>query len=128
MADCCPFCNLDRSRIVYETDLAYSIRDGYPISPGHTLILPKKHRASFFDLNTQEQNEIMDVIRLMRQKLIAEYHPDGFNLGINDGPAAGQTVMHLHIHLVPRFLGDCDDPRGGVRWIFPEKAAYWERK
>ena len=106
---------------------ALAIHDSFPLSPGHTLILPKRHVASFFELHRDEQTAMLDLLAEMRQLLVAERHPDGFNIGINDGVAAGQTVMHLHIHLIPRYAGDQPDPRGGVRWIFPDKAAYWDK-
>jgi diadenosine tetraphosphate (Ap4A) HIT family hydrolase len=121
----CPFCNLDSSRIVVANANALTIYDGFPVSPGHTLIIPKRHVASFFELTREEQDAMLDLLAVMRQILLENRSPDGFNIGINDGAAAGQTVMHLHIHLIPRYAGDQPDPRGGVRWIFPDKAAYW---
>ncbi len=99
-----------------------AIYDGFPVSPGHTLIIPKRHVASFFEATKEEQGAMLDLLAEMRQRLQTERNPDGFNIGINDGAAAGQTVMHLHIHLIPRYAGDQPDPRGGVRWIFPDKA------
>lgn len=122
----CPFCNLDNSRIIQSNTHAITIYDGYPISPGHCLVIPKRHIASFFEATREEQTTILDLLAEMREILKKDYDPDGFNIGINDGSAAGQTVMHLHIHLIPRYAGDMPDPRGGVRWIFPNKAAYWE--
>ena len=104
-----------------------AIYDGFPVSPGHTLIIPKRHIASFFEATKEEQGAMLDLLSEMRQRLQAEHNPDGFNIGINDGAAAGQTVMHLHIHLIPRYAGDQPDPRGGVRWIFPDKAEYWNK-
>lgn len=122
----CPFCNLDNSRIIQANTHAFAIFDGYPVSPGHSLIIPKRHISSFFEATREEQTAIFDLLAVMRAALQKEHNPDGFNIGINDGSAAGQTVMHLHIHLIPRYAGDMPDPRGGVRWIFPDKAAYWE--
>jgi len=122
----CPFCNLDNSRIIQVNTHAIAIFDGYPVSPGHCLIIPKRHIASFFEATREEQTAILDLLAEMRAVLQKGHNPDGFNIGINDGSAAGQTVMHLHIHLIPRYAGDMPDPRGGVRWIFPDKAAYWE--
>jgi len=121
----CPFCTVDRSRVVDERALCFAIRDGFPISPGHTLIIPKRHVASFFDVSLEERNELMDLLQAVKQTLDAEVQPQGYNVGINDGIAAGQTVLHLHIHLIPRYNRDIEDPRGGVRWIFPSKAKYW---
>lgn len=124
----CPFCNLDKSRVILANDHAIAFHDGFPVTPGHTLIVPKRHIASFFEATRDEQTALLDLLAEMRQLLLAELSPDGFNIGINDGAAAGQTVMHLHIHLIPRYAGDTDDPRGGVRWIMPKKAAYWKKQ
>jgi diadenosine tetraphosphate (Ap4A) HIT family hydrolase len=101
------------------------IRDGYPVSPGHTLLIPKRHTGSFFDLSEQERGELLTLLDLAKQVLDEEFQPQGYNIGINDGAAAGQTVPHLHVHLIPRFDGDLPDPRGGVRWVIPDKAKYW---
>ena len=123
----CPFCNPDTSRIVLDNSHAFAIYDGFPVSPGHCLIIPKRHLASFFAATREEQTALLDLLAEMQEILVKERNPDGFNIGINDGTAAGQTVMHLHIHLIPRYTGDQPDPRGGVRWIFPDKAAYWTK-
>lgn len=104
------------------------IRDGFPISPGHTLIIPKRHIGSFFELTADEQAELMALLGSAKIVLDKDHSPNGYNIGINDGPAAGQTVPHLHIHLIPRYKGDRADPRGGVRWIIPEKADYWSQR
>lgn len=124
----CPFCTMDSSRIILENDHAIAIYDGFPVSPGHLLIIPKKHIASFFEANDQEQFAIFKLLAEARELALKEHTPDGFNVGINDGVTAGQTVMHLHLHLIPRYAGDSPDPRGGVRWIFPEKADYWTNR
>jgi diadenosine tetraphosphate (Ap4A) HIT family hydrolase len=133
----CPFCiPPEHSRIIQTNDHAIAIYDGFPVSPGHILIIPKRHIASFFEATMEEQTAMFNLLTEVRQHLLnpSQPHfvtgesitvPDGFNIGINDGHAAGQTVMHLHIHLIPRYAGDKPDPRGGVRWIFPDKAAYW---
>ena len=102
-----------------------AIRDAFPVSPGHTLLLPRRHVGSLFDLTVVEWVELGQLLAQVRTALQAEFRPDGFNVGINDGTAAGQTVMHLHVHLIPRYRGDRPDPRGGIRWIFPDKARYW---
>ncbi len=122
----CPFCTLPADRIVASNELAVVIRDGFPISPGHTLIIPKRHHGSFFEATADERNSMLALLDQARREIATELSPDGFNIGINDGAAAGQTVPHLHIHLIPRFTGDCEDPRGGVRWIMPERARYWK--
>lgn len=124
----CPFCSLPSSRILGSNAHALWIRDGFPISPGHSLVIPKRHVGSFFTITTDERNALMELLDQAKEAAEQEFGPDGFNIGINDGPAAGQTVPHLHIHLIPRFTGDRADPRGGVRWIIPEKADYWTAK
>lgn len=105
---------------------ALSIRDTLPVSPGHTLIVPKRHIASIFEATNDEVAALWDALKLVRTQLLKEFSPDGFNIGINDGLAAGQTILHLHIHIIPRYRGDMPDPRGGIRWIFPDKAVYWK--
>jgi len=123
----CPFCTVPRERLVFEGELAFVIRDGHPVSPGHMLVIPKRHVASFFETTTEEQASMLRLLNLARIEIAQQFKPAGYNVGINDGAAAGQTVAHLHIHLIPRYPGDRDDPRGGVRWVLPEKAAYWQR-
>ena len=123
----CPFCRIEISRILISNDCGMAFRDGFPISPGHTLIIPRQHVASFFDLTTEERQSLWELVATVRTNLIEEFHPDGFNVGLNDGQAAGQTVMHAHIHVIPRYKGDASDPRGGVRWIISGKAAYWKQ-
>ena len=121
----CPFCEMDTKRIIAENGSCLAIRDGFPVSPAHTLIIPKRHVAAYFDLTNSERRDLMTLMEKCREELVAESNPDGFNVGFNDGAAAGQTVMHLHLHLIPRFEGDVPDPRGGVRWVIPEKVKYW---
>ncbi len=121
----CPFCSLTAERFVLQSELAAVIRDGFPVSPGHTLIIPKRHVGSFFEITDAERADLMSMLARARGELEREFHPAGYNVGINDGAAAGQTVPHLHIHLIPRYDGDQEDPRGGVRWVIPSKAAYW---
>ncbi|MBN8448804.1 MAG: HIT family protein [Candidatus Accumulibacter sp.] len=124
----CPFCTLPANRIVLENFDGMVIDDGFPISPGHTLIIPRRHTGSFFDLSETERNSLLSLLEDAKRRLDKEFRPDGYNIGINDGSSAGQTVPHLHIHLIPRFHGDSADPRGGVRWIIPEKADYWSSR
>ena len=109
------------------SDSAVVIRDGFPVSPGHTLIIPRRHVASFFEVTDAERTDLMALLAAARDDLDRQFGPAGYNIGINDGTAAGQTVSHLHIHLIPRYDGDRDDPRGGVRWVLPAKAAYWDQ-
>jgi diadenosine tetraphosphate (Ap4A) HIT family hydrolase len=124
----CPFCNLDRTRVVAANDRAIAINDNFPVSPGHRLIIPVRHIASFFEATEEERDALFALLATVREKVLEEFSPDGFNVGFNDGASAGQTVMHLHIHLIPRYEGDQPDPRGGVRLIFPEKANYWSTR
>ena len=121
----CPFCSLPPERIIDSNELALVIRDGFPVSKGHTLIIPKRHVGSWFDTSADERIALFALLDQAKLILDHEFKPDSFNIGINDGAAAGQTVPHLHIHLIPRYKGDQEDPRGGVRWIIPEKAKYW---
>ena len=123
----CSFCTLPRERLVFESELAFVIRDGFPVSPGHTLVIPRRHVGSFFEITPDEQAAMLKLLNLARIEIGQQFKPEGFNIGINDGAAAGQTIAHLHIHLIPRYEGDRDDPRGGIRWVLPEKAAYWTR-
>lgn len=124
----CPFCSLSPSRIVHENDHCVAIKDAFPVSQGHTLIISKRHVRSFFELSEVESLEVFRLLDVAKHKLDDEHRPNGFNVGINDGKAAGQTIGHLHVHLIPRYLGDRSDPRGGVRWIFPDKADYWSER
>jgi diadenosine tetraphosphate (Ap4A) HIT family hydrolase len=124
----CPFCSLPPDRILLSSANAIALRDAYPISPGHTLIVPRRHVGSFFEATAQERAELLALLDEAKLELDAQFSPAAFNIGINDGPAAGQTVSHLHIHLIPRYVGDRTDPRGGVRWIIPDKADYWSTR
>jgi diadenosine tetraphosphate (Ap4A) HIT family hydrolase len=124
----CPFCELPPARIAGANAHALWIRDGYPVSPGHSLVIPKRHLASFFEATGDERRALLELLDEAKLAAVTEFSPDGFNIGINDGPAAGQTVPHLHIHLIPRYSGDLADPRGGVRWVIPEKADYWTKR
>lgn len=124
----CPFCTLPLARIVGQNQFAVWIRDGFPVSPGHSLVIPKRHVGSFFEISAEERVAMLELLDQAKAAAQLELGPDGFNIGINDGPAAGQTVSHLHIHLIPRFEGDQADPRGCVRWIIPEKADYWSAR
>lgn len=101
--------------------------DSFPISPGHALVVPRQHVACFFDLPKEEQLAMWSLVAEVRADLQKRHQPDGFNIGLNDGTAAGQTVLHAHIHIVPRYAGDVADPRGGVRWVIPAKADYWSK-
>jgi diadenosine tetraphosphate (Ap4A) HIT family hydrolase len=120
------FCSLPSERVLCQRETALAIRDASPVSPGHTLIILRRHAGSFFEVADAERDDLMSLLAAAHSDLEREPRPSGYNIGINDGAAAGQTVPHLHIHLIPRYLGDRDDPRGGVRWVLPDKAAYWD--
>lgn len=126
----CVFCDIlndpNSERIVAKNQYGIAMRDGFPISEGHTLIIPKRHISSFFELDKSERDALLSLIDFQKIELDKIYNPDGFNIGVNDGEAAGQTVPHVHIHLIPRYKNKDSDPRGGVRWIIPEKANYWD--
>lgn len=121
----CPFCTLPSDRVRWSDDLCLVIRDAFPVSPGHSLVISRRHIGSFFELTAEERVSVLAALDVAKQELDAEFAPAVYNIGINDGPAAGQTVPHLHVHLIPRYEGDMEDPRGGVRWVIPDKARYW---
>jgi diadenosine tetraphosphate (Ap4A) HIT family hydrolase len=121
----CPFCHLAEDRIWLQTDVAVAFLDQFPVSPGHTLVIPEHHIGALMDLPENDQDEIWSLVAHVRKELLEKYKPDGFNIGINEGEAAGQTVPHAHIHIIPRFKGDVPDPRGGIRWVLPARAKYW---
>ena len=116
----CPFCELG-DRIVSENTLAVAVRDREPASRGHTLVIPRRHRESFFDLEPDEVTACFDLLRRERTALAESLRPDGFNVGVNDGESAGQRVPHVHLHLIPRYAGDHPDVRGGVRHVIPTR-------
>jgi diadenosine tetraphosphate (Ap4A) HIT family hydrolase len=119
-----PFLQLPQEAHVASNALAFAIRDGFPVSPGHTLIVPRRLIATWFEATREEQVAMFELLEVVKAQLDAELQPDGYNIGINVGSAAGQTVMHLHMHLIPRFHGDVPDPRGGVRHVIPGKGNY----
>jgi diadenosine tetraphosphate (Ap4A) HIT family hydrolase len=127
----CPFCHPDPERLVARSPLTLTVRDAFPVSPGHTLIVPRRHFADLFEATPDEIAEIWQALSQAAAALSAGKGggpgaPDGYNVGVNVGAAAGQTVMHLHVHLIPRYAGDQSDPRGGIRRIFPKLMAYWD--
>lgn len=123
-----PFLDLPASDYLAENDLAFAIPDGFPLSPGHTLVVPKRLVATWFDATAEEKFALVELVDVVKRKLDERFRPDGYNVGFNAGEAAGQTVPHLHIHVIPRYHGDVPDPRGGVRWVIPGKAAYWKQE
>jgi len=121
----CIFCELPSERVIKQTELSLVISDGFPVTPGHMLILPRRHAETWFDLTAQEQQDANELLMILQeQHQQQDTSITGFNVGINCGISAGQTVMHCHIHLIPRRVGDCADPRGGVRGVIAEKQRY----
>lgn len=118
----CPFCNKP-AEIAYNTYWK-AIYDEFPVSPGHTLIVSQAHVFSWFDLSHDVQESALELINLVKEILDEKFHPDGYNIGINVGEAAGQSVPHCHIHIIPRYNGDVENPRGGVRGVIPSKQNY----
>jgi ATP adenylyltransferase len=130
----CPFCSLDPTRVLFESELVLGLWDSFPVSPGHALLITRRHIATWFDATPAEQQVLTAALASVRVTIeeLAQREgrppPNGYNVGFNAGAAAGQTVFHLHVHVIPRYAGDSHDPRGGVRWIIPDKADYWSRR
>lgn len=120
----CPFCPVDQARIAFATDLLIAIWDAFPVSPGHLLIIPRKHVAVWSELNPTEQAAIGAAVERGKSIVSERFRPDGFNVGFNEGQAGGQTVFHFHLHIIPRYANDTPDPRGGIRHVLPHKANY----
>ena len=118
------FTKLREERTLLETEHFFAIEDGYPVSPGHLLVISKELKPDFFALSDAERLELPSAILLAKAWIEERHHPDGFNVGMNCGEAAGQTVMHFHCHVIPRYSGDMNNPRGGVRGVIPEKQGY----
>lgn len=131
MSKGCSFCEIietrNSERVVFESPYFLAIWDGYPVTEGHALLVSKRHIESFFSLSSEERTDVMSAMDNLKGLIDEKWSPAGFNIGINDGPEAGQTVPHLHVHLVPRYKGDVSDPRGGIRWVIPDKADYWSQ-
>lgn len=121
----CPFCDLDLDRVVMAAPGWFVVKDAYPVADGHTLLVPQRHIARYEDLEPEEKACLLDILDQVLVELRQEDGLSDWNFGLNNGPQAGQTVGHLHFHIIPRRAGDVGDPRGGVRWVIPEKAAYW---
>jgi diadenosine tetraphosphate (Ap4A) HIT family hydrolase len=113
-----------RTRIWIETELALAIPDAFPVAEGHTLVVPRKHVSTIYELTIPEQAALWELVGEVRARLLAGLKPDGFNIGFNDGLAAGQTVAHAHVHVIPRREGDVPDPRGGIRLAIADNAPY----
>jgi diadenosine tetraphosphate (Ap4A) HIT family hydrolase len=126
MTTACPFCNYDPERIWLQNEVGIAILDAFRVTDGHVLVIPRKHVECLFDLTLAEQAALWRFVGEVRGYLSQELQPNGFNIGLNDGKAAGQTVMHAHIHIIPRRFDDDPDPRGGIRRVIPKKARYWK--
>ena len=121
----CPFCKAESERdIIASSTLSVAFYDGFPVSPGHALIIPKRHVSSFFDLSQEERQDLFNLADSVKRIVEERYHPDGYNIGVNVGEAAGQSIFHVHMHLIPRYQGDVPNPRGGVRGVIPDKQNY----
>lgn len=120
----CPFCKRDVRELVYKNELVFAVRDLFPVSEGHTLIIPNRHVESYFDATPLEKQAIWEAVEHVKIGLDEALAPQGYNVGFNSGQVAGQTVMHLHVHVIPRYVGDTPDPRGGVRGVIPNKQKY----
>ena len=121
----CPFCQgFDEDRILYQDSSWIAVYDAYPVSKGHVLIIPKRHVKTYFELNYIELASVGVVIGVVKRIIDKKFNPDGYNIGINCGEMAGQTVPHCHIHIIPRYKGDVEDPRGGVRGVIPNMQKY----
>ena len=121
----CIFCSKEKLNIIYEDDIFFVIRDSFPVTKDHTLIILNNHDKSYFDLRNKDILQLNNIIKFQKESLMQNDNTiTGFNIGINQGESAGQTVMHLHIHLIPRRKGDIEDPRGGVRGVIPSKQKY----
>lgn len=118
----CPFCRAED--ILFENDLDYVRPDKYPVNPGHLLIIPKRHVADFFLMTEAEKAAMLSLLDEAKHYLDGKHAPAGYNVGINVGEAAGQTILHVHMHLMPRYLGDTENPRGGVRGVIPSRQSY----
>ena len=122
----CPFCR--DPKIIIENELAYADYDSYPASPGHCLIITRRHVAEYFQATAEENTAIWELVDEMKDILDKEYNPDGYNVGVNIRAAAGQSVPHIHIHMIPRYKGDVENPQGGVRGVIPHKQKYVKRQ
>ncbi len=121
MSDCI-FCHRDKLVIIAENELALAFKDSCPVSKGHSLVIPKRHVETYFDASPEEHAAISSLVGQVSRILQKEVSPNGYNIGTNVGEAAGQTVFHFHVHIIPRYRGDVADPRGGVRKVIPNRS------
>jgi diadenosine tetraphosphate (Ap4A) HIT family hydrolase len=119
-ADDCELCRLDQ--VLFEADEAYVRFDNNSLAPGHVLVVPRRHVASFFDMTAAEKMRVLELLDRAKAHIEAEFRPDGYNIGVNVGRAGGQSRMHVHVHLIPRYTGDVADPRGGIRCVLAKRA------
>ena len=124
MSSPCPFCEIDEAECIFFDEHVMAFYDRYPVTPGHTLVVSRRHIEDYFGASDAEKNALWQAVEAVKTRLEASHNADGFNVGFNAGQAAGQTVMHLHIHVIPRREGDMDDPRGGIRGVLPHKQKY----
>ena len=125
----CLFCNIKKSGCVYENELAYVSYDSYPVTKNHCLIIPKRHIKDYFDLSNEELLACNDLIKILKKEITKkDSSVKGFNLGTNIGKVSGQSILHCHLHLIPRRYGDVDNPQGGVRSVIPNKQHYKRNK
>jgi diadenosine tetraphosphate (Ap4A) HIT family hydrolase len=120
----CIFCKIDSSKILIEKENCISFYDIYPVSNGHVLVIPKIHISNYFDIELELRNDLWNLVNETKIVLTKKFNPDGFNVGLNINAAAGQTIFHCHIHIIPRYNGDMEDPKGGVRGVIPSKQKY----
>ncbi len=120
----CLFCNLNKDQLILENDLAVAIMDKFPVNEGHMLFIPKRHFKTYFEATKEEVVALYDLLHEGKKYLDEKFNADGYNIGINIGEDAGQTIMHLHIHLIPRYKGDVEDPRGGIRHLKEQLVPY----
>lgn len=123
----CPFCGRLEQDLLADEPLAVAFDDAYPVSKGHALVVPRRHEPDLFALSEEEQAAIWRLVNAVQSSLRKELRPHGFNVGVNSGVVAGQTVPHAHVHVIPRYRGDVHDPRGGIRWVKPDLARYWSQ-
>ena len=122
----CLFCEWEKEKekIILENEYAFARFDSFPVNKGHVLFVTKRHVKDFFETTSEEKNSIFELVANVKEIIDRKYHPDGYNIGMNCGVAAGQSVMHVHVHLIPRFNGDVENPMGGVRGVIPKKQSY----
>lgn len=122
----CLFCKWkeEKEKVLVENELAFARFDEFPVNPGHVLFMTKRHAKDFFEITVEEKNAIFELVDKAKEIIDKKYNPSGYNIGVNCGVSAGQSVMHIHVHLIPRYDGDVENPRGGIRGVVPAKQSY----